>query len=211
MIILSIGTNIGDRERNIENAVKALGEIGKVSAVSPIYTSEPWGFESENGFYNIALILESELSPLDLLRETQRIEKELGRTAKTTTEYADRVIDIDIIDYDGQIITISQQSSVISHQSSIEPPRPTDTPPKTGGEYLDQQSTLLYRRNILRLYHQRSLLTLPHPLMHLRNFVLYPLADIAPEWRHPILKLTAQELKKKSEDKSIPYKKIKNK
>jgi 2-amino-4-hydroxy-6-hydroxymethyldihydropteridine diphosphokinase len=142
MIILSIGTNIGDRERNIENAVKALGEIGKVTAISPIYTSEPWGFESENGFYNIALTMESELLPLDLLRETQRIEKELGRTAKTTTEYADRVIDIDIIDYDNQIIKISQQSSVISHQSSIEPPRPTDTPPKTGGEYLDQESTL---------------------------------------------------------------------
>lgn len=193
MIILSIGTNIGDRERNIENAIVALGEIGKVGAVSPIYTSEPWGFESENGFYNIALILESELSPLDLLRETQRIEKELGRTAKTTTEYADRVIDIDIIDYDGQIITISQQSTANSQQSSIEPPRPTDTPPKTGGEYL----------------YQRSLLTLPHPLMHLRNFVLYPLADIAPEWVHPILKLTAQELKERSEDKSIPDKKNK--
>ena len=165
MIILSIGTNIGDRERNIENAVKALGEIGKVTAISPIYTSEPWGFESENGFYNIALTMESELSPLDLLRETQRIEKELGRTAKTTTEYADRVIDIDIIDYDNQIIKISQQSTV------------------------------------------NSLLTLPHPLMHLRNFVLYPLADIAPEWVHPILKLTTLELKAKSGDKSIPYKK----
>lgn len=165
MIILSIGTNIGDRERNIENAVKALDEIGKVTAISPIYTSEPWGFESENGFYNIALTMESELSPLDLLRETQRIEKELGRTAKTTTEYTDRVIDIDIIDYDNQIIKISQQSTV------------------------------------------NSLLTLPHPLMHLRNFVLYPLADIAPKWEHPILKLTAQELKEKSEDKSIPYKK----
>ena len=165
MIILSIGTNIGDRERNIENAVKALGEIGKVTAISPIYTSEPWGFESENGFYNIALTMESKLLPLDLLQETQRIEKELGRTAKTTTEYADRVIDIDIIDYDNQIIKISQQSTV------------------------------------------NSLLTLPHPLMHLRNFVLYPLADIAPEWVHPILKLTTLELKAKSEDKSIPYKK----
>jgi 2-amino-4-hydroxy-6-hydroxymethyldihydropteridine diphosphokinase len=166
MIILSIGTNIGDRERNIENAVKALNEIGKVGAVSPIYTSEPWGFESENGFYNIALILESDLSPLDLLRETQRIEKELGRTAKTTTEYADRVIDIDIIHYDNQIIDYRVESADNS-----------------------------------------SLLTLPHPLMHLRNFVLYPLADIAPEWVHPILKLTALELKAKSEDKSIPYKK----
>ena len=224
MRILSIGTNIGDRERNIENAVKALGEIGKVTAISPIYTSEPWGFESENGFYNIALTMESELLPLDLLRETQRIEKELGRTAKTTTEYADRVIDIDIIDYDNQIIKIS-------HQSSIEPPRPTDTPPKTGGEYLDQQSTLNSQLSALNnsspvlgevhevgrgktlnsklsiLNSQRSLLTLPHPLMHLRNFVLYPLADIAPEWVHPILKLTTLELKAKSEDKSIPYKK----
>ena len=230
MIILSIGTNIGDRERNIENAIVALGEIGKVGAVSPIYTSEPWGFESENGFYNIALILESELSPLELLQETQRIEKELGRTTKTTTEYADRVIDIDIIDYDNQIIKISQQSSVISHQSSIEPPRPTDTPPKTGGEYLDQESTLNSQLSTLNnsspvlgevhevgrgktlnsklsiLNSQRSLLTLPHPLMHLRNFVLYPLADIAPEWMHPILKLTTLELKEKSEDKSIPYK-----
>ena len=231
MIILSIGTNIGDREQNIKNAVKALGEIGKVGAVSPIYTSEPWGFESENGFYNIALTIESDLSPLDLLRETQRIEKELGRTAKTTTEYADRVIDIDIIDYDNQIIKISQQSSVNSHQSSIEPPRPTDTPPKTGGEYLDQELTLNSQLSTLNnsspvlgevhevgrgktlnsklsiLNSQRSLLTLPHPLMHLRNFVLYPLADIAPEWVHPILKLTVQELKEKSEDKSIPYKK----
>ena len=149
MIILSIGTNIGDRERNIENAVKALGEIGKVTAISPIYTSEPWGFESENGFYNIALTMESELSPLDLLQETQRIEKELGRTAKTTTTYTDRIIDIDLIDYDNQII---------------------DTPT----------------------------LTLPHKLMHQRNFVLYPLTDIAPEWQHPTLKLTALELKKVS-------------
>ena len=165
MIILSIGTNIGNRKANIENAITALNTIGSVTAVSPIYSSEPWGFESENGFYNIALIIETSLSPLDLLKETQRIEKELGRTAKTTTAYADRIIDIDIIDYDNQIIKISQQSTV------------------------------------------NSLLTLPHPLMHLRNFVLYPLADIAPEWMHPILKLTAQELKEKSEDKSIPHKK----
>ncbi len=153
MIILSIGTNIGDRERNIENAVEALGEIGKVTAVSPIYMSEPWGFESENGFYNIALAMESELLPLDLLQETQRIEHELGRTAKTTTAYADRVIDIDIIAYNDTII---------------------DTPT----------------------------LTIPHKLMHLRNFVLYPIADIAPNWVHPTLHRTAQELKEKSKDTS---------
>ena len=192
MIILSIGTNIDDRERNIENAVKALGEIGKVTAISPIYTSEPWGFESENGFYNIALILESKLSPLDLLRETQHIEKELGRTAKTTTEYADRVIDIDIIDYDNQIIKISQQSTVNSQQQGVWTQRVVSDDTK------EQNNSQLKNA---------SLLTLPHPLMHLRNFVLYPLADIAPEWVHPILKLTTLELKAKSGDKSIPYKK----
>ena len=237
MIILSIGTNIGDRERNIENAVKALGEIGKVSAVSPIYTSEPWGFESENGFYNIALILESELSPLDLLRETQRIEKELGRTAKTTTEYADRVIDIDIIDYDNQIIRHEIRDA--RHETrdtrceilKINNPSASGITPKTEEESQEQLSTVNSQQSALNnsspvlgevhevgrgktlnsklsiLNAQRSLLTLPHPLMHLRNFVLYPLADIAPEWRHPILKLTAQELKERSEDKSIPYKK----
>ena len=154
MIILSIGTNIGDRQANIANAITALGQIGKVVTVSPIYTSEPWGFESENGFYNIALILETTLSPLDLLYATQQIERGLGRTAKTTTTYTDRIIDIDIIDYNNQTI--------------------------------DTQT-----------------LTLPHKLMHKRNFVLYPLADIAPDWQHPILKLTATELKNASADTSV--------
>ena len=154
MIILSIGTNIGDRQANIANAITALGQIGKIVTVSPIYTSEPWGFESENGFYNIALILETTLSPLDLLYATQQIERDLGRTAKTTTTYTDRIIDIDIIDYNNQTI--------------------------------DTQT-----------------LTLPHKLMHKRNFVLYPLADIAPDWQHPILKLTAAELKNASADTSV--------
>ena len=154
MTILSIGTNIGDRQANIANAITALGQIGKVVTVSPIYTSEPWGFESENGFYNIALILETSLSPLDLLYATQQIERDLGRTAKTTTSYTDRIIDIDIIDYNNQTI--------------------------------DTQA-----------------LTLPHKLMHKRNFVLYPLADIAPDWQHPILKLTATELKNASADTSV--------
>ena len=154
MIILSIGTNIGDRQANIANAITALAQIGKVVTVSPIYTSEPWGFESENGFYNIALILETTLSPLDLLYATQQIERDLGRTAKTTTSYTDRIIDIDIIYYNNQTI--------------------------------DTQA-----------------LTLPHKLMHKRNFVLYPLADIAPDWQHPILKLTATELKNASADTSV--------
>lgn len=172
MIILSIGTNIGDRKQNIKNAITALNKIGIVTSISPIYTSEPWGFESENGFYNIALIIETSLSPLELLKETQRIEKELGRTIKTSTAYTDRIIDIDIIDYNNQIINYTKQDT--EYEENISHPTPNS-----------------------------SYLTLPHPLMHKRNFVLYPLADIAPEWQHPTLKITALELKKESIDSSI--------
>ena len=75
MIILSIGTNIGNRKLNIKNAITALGQIGKIITISPIYTSEPWGFESKNGFYNIALILESNLPPIELLNATKQIER----------------------------------------------------------------------------------------------------------------------------------------
>ena len=214
MIILSIGTNIGNRKANIENAITALNEIGTVTAVSPIYSSDPWGFESENGFYNIALIIETSLPPLDLLKETQRIEKELGRSAKTTTTYADRIIDIDIIDYDNQIIIYEKEEK--KHNPSV-----FDTSPKTGEEYIRHQSSEQYtkankpqycppvlggREHCSEGVNNSSFLTLPHPLMHTRNFVFYPLVDLAPEWKHPILKLTAQELKEKSEDKSIPQK-----
>ena len=155
IVFLGLGTNLGDREGNLKAAVEQINKrVGEVTSLSAFYVTEPWGFESENGFYNIALILETSLSPLDLLYATQQIERDLGRTAKTTTSYTDRIIDIDIIDYNNQTI--------------------------------DTQT-----------------LTLPHKLMHKRNFVLYPLADIAPDWQHPILKLTATELKNASADTSV--------
>ena len=201
MILLSIGTNIGNREENIANAITALGTIGKVLSVSDIYTSEPWGFKSENGFFNIALTMESTLSALDLLHATQQIERDLGRTAKTTTAYADRVIDIDIIDYDNQIIEISQQSTVNSQQQNVGTPHAVSNDPK--GQNNSQFSILNSQLK------NSSLLTLPHPLMHLRNFVLYPLADIAPDWEHPILHLTTQQLKAQCPDTSIPHIKTK--
>ena len=196
MILLSIGTNIGNREENIANAITALSTIGKVLSVSDIYTSEPWGFESENGFFNIALTMESTLSPLDLLRATQQIERDLGRTAKTTTAYADRVIDIDIIDYDNQIIDYRVQSTDAPYTKTV--------PLSKGDELAERRGSVIPHSSLLTPH--SSLLTLPHPLKHLRNFVLYPLAEIAPDWEHPQLHLTAQELKTNSPDTSIPYK-----
>ena len=70
--------------------------VGDVLALSGFYETEPWGFQSENTFLNAALQLDTSLSPLELLKATQEIEIEMGRTQKSNGAYHDRIIDIDI-------------------------------------------------------------------------------------------------------------------
>lgn len=111
--------------------------VGDVLALSGFYETEPWGFQSDNTFLNAALRLETTLSPLELLKATQQIELEMGRTQKSNGAYHDRIIDIDILLYDDLIL-------------------------------------------------QTPELTLPHPLMHERPFVMEPLAEIAPNVIHPV-------------------------
>lgn len=156
-LILSIGTNLGDRISLIRQALERLTTIGTITAVSPAYETAPWGFASPNKFINIALTMETPITAVEALDATQAIERQLGRTAKSTCGYSDRPIDIDLIDADGVI---------------LDSPR----------------------------------LTLPHPLMQQRNFVLYPLSDIAPDWLHPTLHLTASQLKAQSPDQEIQTK-----
>ncbi|MDR1344524.1 MAG: 2-amino-4-hydroxy-6-hydroxymethyldihydropteridine diphosphokinase, partial [Tannerellaceae bacterium] len=93
---LGLGTNLGDRGKQIKTAVKLLSErTGKILALSHLYETSPWGFESKNEFVNAALALETALSPMELLDATQQIEREMGRTVKTSVSYCDRLIDID--------------------------------------------------------------------------------------------------------------------
>ena len=97
---LSIGANLGEREKTINQAVSLLNsEVGRVLARSKFYYSAPVGFQSEHEFCNICVKLTSELSPQRLLYVTQDIEEALGRTEKTekTGVYRDREIDIDIL------------------------------------------------------------------------------------------------------------------
>ncbi|MGL6179449.1 MAG: 2-amino-4-hydroxy-6-hydroxymethyldihydropteridine diphosphokinase [Tannerellaceae bacterium] len=152
-VYLSLGTNIGDRQRNIMQAINLLNErVGTVATLSSFLETEPWGFESANAFINIALAIKTDLTPTQLLKATQAIEKELGRTAKSTGNgYADRIIDIDILLYDDLIL--SQED-----------------------------------------------LKIPHPLMQERLFVLTPLAEIAPQLVHPILKTTIKNLETRLND-----------
>lgn len=98
---MSLGTNLGNRHNNMLTAIALLSErVGKILALSALYETEPWGFESENTFLNVALSMETEYQPMELLSITQDVEQEIGRTAKSNGSYQDRLIDIDLLTYD---------------------------------------------------------------------------------------------------------------
>jgi 2-amino-4-hydroxy-6-hydroxymethyldihydropteridine diphosphokinase len=146
-VYLVVGGNLNNTAEKFERLFLLLrGRVGEITLQSSYYQSKADGFESEYPFINIALCLQTELSPFELLQETQSIEKELGRTSKTTTSYQDRTMDIDIIFYDNAIIKTQN-------------------------------------------------LEIPHPRMHLRDFVLTPLNEIAPNFVHPVLKKSVGELR----------------
>lgn len=132
---LGIGTNLGDRQANLQQAVAMLNErVGQCVACSSIHYSAPQGFESDNEFANIVAVYATEYSPNELLAITQQIEREMGRTNKSLNGlYHDRIIDIDI---------------------------------------------LLAKNGTSSLHCATDTLTIPHPRMHERDFVMIPLSEI---------------------------------
>ena len=104
-VYLSLGSNLGNRKKNLEKAISFISEeAGKIISVSSFYQSEPQGFKSENDFLNAVILIETTLSPFELLAKTQEIEKKIGRKTKSTETYSDRIIDIDILFYDDLIV-----------------------------------------------------------------------------------------------------------
>ena len=105
LVYLELGTNIGNKRKNMVTAAALLAErAGDVLSLSSFYETEPWGFASENTFLNAALELETDCSPMELLRLTQQIEREMGRTQKSDGSYHDRIIDIDILLYGNEVV-----------------------------------------------------------------------------------------------------------
>ena len=152
-VFLGIGTNIGNKKKNITDATIIIGSVmGEIRALSSLYETEPWGYESPNTFLNAVIQIETEIEPQKCLDIAKAIEREMGRV-HTKEGYEDRIIDIDILFYD-------------------------DTIYNSGN------------------------LTIPHPLIEQRDFVLRPMAEIAPEFKHPIsgktMKNLLHELNKKS-------------
>lgn len=101
-VYLGLGTNLGNREENIDRAYKMIEKrAGTIVRRSSLYKSLPWGFVSDNAFVNTVICIETKLSPLDLLYATQEIERSMGRTQKSVNGlYHDRIIDIDLLIYD---------------------------------------------------------------------------------------------------------------
>lgn len=133
-IYLSLGTNLGDRPANLQKSLAYLQHGVEVTAVSALYETEPWGITDQPAFLNMCVALQTDLPPHELLCLCQSIEAKVGR--RLTYKWGPRLIDIDILFYDDQII---------------------------GDETL----------------------TIPHPFVGERAFVLAPLADIAPDYVHP--------------------------
>ena len=105
-VYLGLGTNLGNRKRNIREAIDKIGEqIGVVKRQSALYETKPWGYSSPNDFINACVLVLTAMAPRQVLEATQRIEQEMGRTLKSVNgEYHDRIIDIDILMIDDLVI-----------------------------------------------------------------------------------------------------------
>ena len=130
--VLGLGTNMGNRLENLENALKSLELLPKTKVIkaSQIYETEPWGYTEQARFLNCAVLVETELSPSALLGACLGIEAALGRVRQFKN--GPRIIDIDLLLYEGESIKANE-------------------------------------------------LTVPHPFILQRDFVLVPLHDLFPE------------------------------
>lgn len=103
-IYLGLGTNLGQRERNIRQAIDGLKKGMDIIAVSPIYETAAWGVEEQPDFLNLCLHGQTDLAPRDLLRFVKDLEVALGR--EETFRWGPRLIDIDILLMEGVVMNV---------------------------------------------------------------------------------------------------------
>jgi 2-amino-4-hydroxy-6-hydroxymethyldihydropteridine diphosphokinase len=158
---IALGSNLashwGDRAANLREAVKRVEPLGAVRAVSSFYDTEPVGFTEQPDFLNAAMLLETELEPVELMRALLAIERAMGRDRTAVAAKGPRVIDLDLLLMDDVVLASARGRSARGRSAQTE-------------------------------------LTLPHPAMAQRRFVLEPLAEIAPNFVDPVSGRTVAEL-----------------
>ncbi len=113
-VYLGLGSNLGDKIANLNQALNLISiELGTITRTSSYYFSEPQGFISENEFVNLVIKVESKKLPHEILEGIQKIERLMGRTINTTGQYQDRLIDIDILFHNSDII--NEVNLIIPH------------------------------------------------------------------------------------------------
>lgn len=140
---LSLGSNLGDRESHLREAIGRLHSVGQVQRVSSLYQTQPVEFTDQPWFLNCAISLETTSTPVQLMQQLLEIEKAMGR--QRVQKKGPRIIDIDILLFGDEVVNTPE-------------------------------------------------VTIPHPGMPYRRFVLEPLAEIAPEVRHPRLQKSVRDL-----------------
>ena len=124
---LNIGTNLGNKEQNLRNAIQALSAGAEGVLLSEIVESEPWGFESPHAFLNVGIALHSPLTPEQMLCHIHEIERHLGSQAHRDAQggYIDRLVDIDIMaieDAEGVPLQIRTPQLVVPHPHLVDRP-----------------------------------------------------------------------------------------
>jgi 2-amino-4-hydroxy-6-hydroxymethyldihydropteridine diphosphokinase len=113
---IGLGANLGDAAAQVERGIAALGALGSVRTRSKLYRSAPWGVLDQAPFVNAAALLETALTPRELLGELKRLERELGRTE--SIRWGPRAIDLDILAYDD--LDVREADLVIPHERLFE-------------------------------------------------------------------------------------------
>ena len=151
-VYLGLGSNLGDRELLLQESIRLIAErVGTVVRQSSFIETEPWGFRSDHPFLNAVVLCATDKTPREVLTLTQQIERDLGRTKKSTSDKR-------------QMSNVKHQTSNVKHQTSNYSDRPIDI------------DILLYDDITI----DEPDLQIPHPLMYERDFVMTPLREIMP-------------------------------
>lgn len=105
-VYLLLGSNEGDRQAWLQQAVEQLAALGNINSQSALYQTAAWGIEDQPAFLNMALRLQTELHPLELLQKIHDIEQHLGR--QRTLKWGQRTLDIDILFYGDAVIDLPE-------------------------------------------------------------------------------------------------------